>query len=161
FLRGLPLEDFGVEWVQPPACLAHPLDDGRVAVLERSIAATGESLGADAAAWRRLVAPFVARWDALPSDVLGPPHRPRHPLLMTRFGLRGLRSARGLAQGAFRDPAGRALVAGLGAHAILPLDQPPTGAAAIVLGALAHAAGWAIPRGGSQTLADALGAYLR
>ncbi len=161
FFRSLPLEDYGVEWVHPPACLAHPLDDGSVAVLERSIAKTGSTLGPDAGAWRRLVAPFVERWNALAADILGPPHLPRHPVLMARFGLEGLRSARGLAQGTFRGAAARALGAGIAAHAILPLDQPPTGAAALVLGTLAHVAGWPIARGGTQTVAEALGAYLR
>src|ERR1700680_1777526 len=36
FLRSLPLEEHGVEWVQPPAALAHPFDDGTAALLLRS-----------------------------------------------------------------------------------------------------------------------------
>src|SRR5215469_2688481 len=59
FFRTLPLERYGVEWVHPPAPLAHPLPDGRVAMLERSLADLDETLGADAAAWRRLFAPLV------------------------------------------------------------------------------------------------------
>ena len=41
FLRTLPLEQYGLEWIHPPAPLAHPLDDGTAAVLERSVEATG------------------------------------------------------------------------------------------------------------------------
>jgi phytoene dehydrogenase-like protein len=161
FLRGLPLEDYGVAWVHPPAAMAHPLDDGRVALLERSIDASGKTLGPDADAWRRLIEPFAAHWDALAGDILGPLRIPRYPLLTARFGIEALRSARGLAEGIFRGSVARAMVAGIGAHALLPLDQPPTAAAAIVMGTLAHVAGWPMARGGSQTVADALGAYLR
>lgn len=161
FLRSIPLQDYGVEWVHSPAALAHPLDDGRVAVLEHSIEKTGTSLGPDAGAWRTLVEPIVEHWDALTGDILGPLRIPRHPLITARFGLEALLSAQRLAEGMFRGPAARALVAGIGAHAILPLTQPPTGAAAMILGAMAHVSGWPIARGGSQTVADALSAYLR
>ena len=34
--RSLPLEDHGLEWIHPPAPLAHPFDDGTAAMLERS-----------------------------------------------------------------------------------------------------------------------------
>ena len=84
FFRSLPLAEHGLEWVHPDACLAHPLDDGRVALLERSIDATCETLGSDADAWRRLVGPWVPRWGHLAADVLGPLTRPDHPLLLAR-----------------------------------------------------------------------------
>ena len=45
FLRQLPLAEHGVEWIEPPAALAHPFDDGTAALLERSPAATGATLG--------------------------------------------------------------------------------------------------------------------
>ena len=61
FMRTLPLEQYGVEWIQPPAPLAHPFDDGSAAVLERSIEATGAWLGDDAAAYRRLIKGLVAQ----------------------------------------------------------------------------------------------------
>ncbi|HEX9107303.1 MAG TPA: NAD(P)-binding protein [Longimicrobiales bacterium] len=38
FLRRLPLAAHGLEWIQPPSALAHPLDDGTAVLLERSIA---------------------------------------------------------------------------------------------------------------------------
>ena len=50
FFRRLPLAEYGLEWIQPPAPLAHPFDDGTAAMLERSIAATAAELGPDAAA---------------------------------------------------------------------------------------------------------------
>src|SRR5512138_347773 len=50
FMRSLPLQEHGLEWVQPPAPLAHPLDDGTAVVLQRSVAATAAKLGRDAQA---------------------------------------------------------------------------------------------------------------
>src|ERR1700751_2369498 len=55
FLRTLPLEEHGVEWIQPPACLAHPFDDGTAALLVRSVDGTAATLGPDAARYRRLM----------------------------------------------------------------------------------------------------------
>ncbi len=91
FFRSLNLEQHGLEWVQPPAAMAHPFDDGTAALLERSTAAAGAHLGADAGAYRRLMDPFVARWQNLYEDALAPPRLPRHPFLMARFGLLGSR----------------------------------------------------------------------
>ena len=72
FFRTLPLDNHGLEWIHPPAPLAHPLDDGTAVVLERSVEATGQTLGPDASAYRKLMAPLVADWDKLAEDVLGP-----------------------------------------------------------------------------------------
>jgi len=44
---------------------------------------------------------------------------------------------------------------------MVPLEMVPSGAIGLVLGALAHAVGWPIARGGAQTLSDALASYLR
>ncbi len=100
FFRTLPLEEHGLEWVHSPACLAHPFDDGSVAVLERSMAATGATLGPDARAWERLLGRWVDRWPVLAEDILGPLEFPDHPLMLAHFGLYGVRSAycRGEAQ---------------------------------------------------------------
>src|SRR5437763_1775376 len=72
FFRMLPLERYGVEWVYSAAPLAHPLPDGRVAMLERSFGDLAETLGPDAAAWRRLIAPQVAHWGAIEDGALAP-----------------------------------------------------------------------------------------
>ena len=47
-----PLERYGLEWIQPPAALAHPFDDGPPALLERSVEATAATLGADGPNYR-------------------------------------------------------------------------------------------------------------
>ena len=167
FFQTLPLERYGVEWVFSPAALAHPLPDGRAAVLERSPADLDTTLGPDADAWRRLLAPQIAHWDAIVDGALGPirPLRQiRHPLdslALARFGLYALQSVRGLTERAFVDDPARALLAGIAAHAMLPLEQPPTAAAGMLMATMAHVVGWPMARGGSQRIVDALAAYLR
>lgn len=161
FFRTLPLEQYGLEWVHPSAPLAHPFDDGTAALLERSVDATAATVGPDADAYRRLVAPFVGRWPALVTDVLAPLRLPEHPFLLAHFGLRGLRSAHGLAKRTFREERARALFAGMAAHSTVPLTHSPTAAFGLVLAIGGHAAGWPIARGGSQAIADAMAAYLR
>jgi phytoene dehydrogenase-like protein len=161
FFRTLPLEEHGLEWVHPPAPLAHPLDGGRAAVLERSIEETGYTLGGDAAAYRRLMEPFVRDWEKIIPALLGPPRPTRHVFALGRFGLQALRSARDLATGAFREEPARALFAGNAAHSFLPLEQSPSAAFGLMLGLLGHAVGWPFPKGGSQKIADALASYLR
>jgi phytoene dehydrogenase-like protein len=161
FFGSLALERHGLEWVQPPAPLAHPLDDGSAAILERSIDATAAGLGEGGRDWRALHAPFVARWDALVDDVLAPPVRlPHSPVLMARFGLTALRSATAVARGLGGTRA-RALFAGNAAHSFLPLESAGTAAFGLLLSVTGHAVGWPIVRGGSQRLADALLACFR
>ena len=161
YLRLLPLEQHGLAWVHPPAPLAHPFDDATAAVLERSIAATGETLGEDADAYRRLIAPLVEVAEPLVEQLLGPLRPPRHPLALARFGVFGLLPATRLARWRFAGEQARGLFAGLAAHAILPLSRPPTGAVGLIFALCGHAFGWPLPRGGSQALADALASYLR
>ncbi len=162
FLRELPLDQHGLEWIFPPVACAHPLDGGRCAVLESSISETAAALGPrDAAAYRRLMERPVRDWPRIERDLLGPlPILPRHPLLLARFGLVALRSARGLAEGRFAGEAARALIAGLGAHTVLPLESAATAAITMVLGLLGHRVGWPLPRGGASRIVDALGSYL-
>jgi phytoene dehydrogenase-like protein len=161
FLRTLPLDRHGLEWIQPDLPLAHPLDDGTALVLDRSPLRTAEGLGADAAAYRSLMSRRVADWEAIATDVLGPLRPPRHPIAFARFGLSAMRSARGLAESAFRGESARALFAGLAAHSMLPLEKPFSAGFGLVLGILAHAVGWPLPRGGSQRITEALAGHLR
>lgn len=161
FFRNLPLSDYGLEWIYPPAALAHPLDDGRTAILTRSLEESSASMGLDGRAYQRLMAPLVDSWQEILGDILGPlPLPPRHPISLTRFGLQAIRSARGLAESRFRDDTAQTLFAGLAGHGMLPLEEATTASIALVLGMLAHAVGWPIPKGGSQSIAHAMAAYL-
>jgi phytoene dehydrogenase-like protein len=162
FFRTLPLGEHGLEWIQPDLPLAHPLDDGSAVILDRSVDATADGLGPDAAAYRTLMSRRVADWPKLATEILGPlPLPPRHPIALARFGLVAMRPARALAESRFRGERARALFGGLAGHAILPLEKPFTAAFGLVLGILGHAVGWPLPRGGSQRITDALASYLR
>jgi len=161
FFRRLPLADHGLQWIQPPAPLAHPFDDGTAVLLERSVKETAENLGSDASAYRKLMGPLVADWNKLAPALLGPLCLPRHPLALARFGLYALRAARGLAESLFAGPRARALFAGLAAHSMLPLEQRPSAAFGLVLGMAGHAVGWPVSRGGAQMVPNALASYLR
>jgi phytoene dehydrogenase-like protein len=161
FFSTLPLEEHGLEWVHPPAPLAHPFDDGTATVLERSVEETGRTLGSDAEAYQRLMQPIARDFDRIVGSLLGPPRLPRHPVALAGFGLRALRSARGLAEGLFRGEKAKGLFAGNAAHSFLPMEQAPSASFGLVLSAVGHAAGWPFPKGGSQKIADALVSYLR
>jgi phytoene dehydrogenase-like protein len=153
FFRRMALA--GISLKTPEIAFAHPLDGGR-AVAVSSLERTAASLGADGAAYRRLLGPLVRDAAAIVPWLLRPlPSLPRHPLAITRFGLRGLWPMSALARGFGAAPA-RALLAGLAAHAIRPLSAPGTGAFGLLLGLLAHAVGWPIIEGGSAGITAAL-----
>ncbi|MGH2697684.1 MAG: phytoene desaturase family protein [Actinomycetota bacterium] len=161
FFKSIPLADLGVRFRQPSTPLAHPLDDGDAAALERSVSETAEGLGADAKAYRRLIGPLVSDVDALIQDILGPLRIPHHPLALARFGLPALRSAHGLAGARFEGRRAQALLAGIAAHSTLSLRRPPTAAYGLMLGVVGHGYGWPTIEGGAQNLTDALLAHLR
>jgi phytoene dehydrogenase-like protein len=161
FFRQLPLTDFGLEWIFPPVALAHPLDGGHSAIITRSMDESAASMGVDGSAYRKLMLPLMDPWQEILGDILGPfPLPPRHPLSLTRFGLLAVRSLRGLADSHFKEDAARGLFAGLAGHGMLPLEEVTTASIALVLGMLAHAVGWPIPKGGSQAISNAMAAYL-
>ena len=162
FFRSIDLAARGVELLQPDAPFAHPLDGGAAAVLERSLTAMEDGLGArDGRAWRRTFGPLVRGADDLAGELLRPVlHLPRHPVGLARFGLPALRSAEGFARGRFRDPPAQALFAGVSAHSMLRLDRPLSASFGLVLTIFAHFVGWPMARGGSAAVTDALVAEL-
>jgi phytoene dehydrogenase-like protein len=162
FFRTLPLERHGLQWIQPPIALAHPLNDGSAVCLQRSVRETAGSLGKDGPSYRKLFGPFARDWDLLAAEFLQPMlHIPRHPWSLTRFGMAAIFPATVLARSRFEEGRARALFAGIAAHSFLPLEAVASGAFGLVLGAAAHAVGWPLPRGGSQSLSDALASYFR
>jgi phytoene dehydrogenase-like protein len=160
FFTSLPLAEHGLNWVDPPAPLAHPLDDGTAVIVERAIEATAAALGEDEKRYKTLVGPLAPKWPQFARVLAQPASGLRIPVTMARFGLRSAQSASRLARG-FQTKAARALIAGLAAHSILPLNWLPSGSFGLVLGVTAHAAGWPFARGGSQSIANALASYLK
>ena len=159
FFSSLPLEQYGLDWIQPSAPLAHPLGDGTAVVLERDFAKL--DLGIDAAAWRRLMGPFAQNWERLAPQVLSPiPSFPKTPWLLARLGVISLSSANAVANRVFSGVRAKALFAGCAAHSFLDFDEPLSAAFGVLLGVTAHAVGWPIPRGGAQSITNALIKYL-
>lgn len=160
FLRSLPLDDYGLRWIQPSIPLAHPLDDGAT-FLYQDLKTTASELGSDGQAYRRLMEPLVVGWEDLVYDLLGPLRIPKHPLILARFSRLAIRAATSLADAHFSQDSARALIAGLAGHSMLPLERPITAAFALIEGMLGHAVGWPMAAGGSQSIANALADHLR
>jgi phytoene dehydrogenase-like protein len=160
-MRNLPLEAHGVEWVHPDLPVANPLDGGRSALLHRSVDMTAEGLGADANAYRRLMGPLVGSGFSLVDGLLSPFQLPRHPVKLARYGISGVRSARGLGRGRFDTEEAAALLAGLAAHSILSLRAPITAGYGLMLGVAAHLVGYPFAKGGSQQVTEALLSIIR
>ncbi|MFI9168438.1 phytoene desaturase family protein [Streptomyces lincolnensis] len=161
--RALPLERYGLQWLHADLPMAHPFPDGTAAVLARSVGETAASFGPrDAGTYRRLVAPFLPKWDTLVRDFMSLPLTalPRDPVTLARFGLVGLPPSTWLMR-RFRDERARTLFAGLVAHVMAPLGGFATGAIGLVFALAAHARGWPVARGGSQSISDALADYLK
>jgi phytoene dehydrogenase-like protein len=159
--RSLPLAAHGLEWIEPSIMFAHPFDHGRCVSVYKSIERTALEIGADGAAYRNLFEPLVEIWPKIEQSVLGPLRWPRHPFALARFGLRALQPAEGLARRVFAGESARALIAGSAAHGMLPLNVRPTAGVCLALNLMAHVGGWCLPRGGAQSLANALAAHLR
>ncbi len=161
FFRRFEL-DRRIELRVPEASYGHPLDGGRAAVAWRDLDRTAEALGADGPAWRRLFAPLVARAQEV-AQFTGSTlvQLPPHLRTAVNFGLRALEQGSPLWGARFREEAAPALLTGVAAHSIQPMPSLGTAGVALSLGTAAHAAGWPIPVGGSQAIADALADDLR
>jgi len=155
----LPLERYGLQYIYPPAAVAHPFEDGSAIVLTKSIEDTSASFGKDRQAYKKFISPIVEGWSELTADVLGPPRFPRH-FLTARFGWHAIKPAKSLATSTFQNDKSRALFAGLAAHSCLALDQMGTSGFALMLAGMAHSVGWPVAQGGSQSISNALGGHL-
>ncbi|HEX2866074.1 MAG TPA: NAD(P)/FAD-dependent oxidoreductase [Ignavibacteriales bacterium] len=161
FFRSLPLMDFGLKWIFPPAALAHPMDNGQTALLLNSVTETAGTLPGDTENYIRLIKPVLSKWNLILPEVLAPFHIPRHPFALLRFALHGVMSASRLAERKFSSQLARGFFAGLSAHSMLRLEEPVTAAFALVLALLGHSFGWPFPEGGSGNLALALEGYIK
>jgi phytoene dehydrogenase-like protein len=167
FFRAFDLAGHGVQMLQPAVAYAQPLDDGRAGLAWRDLDRTADGLGVDGVAWRRLMAPLVDRWEPIvslllsdfrsrPADDLRPGGAGRFLGTAARFGLRTLEQGGPLWNRRFRGDVAPALLTGVSAHAIAPPRSLAPAGAGLLLGALGHATGWPVPRGGSQSIMDAM-----
>ena len=163
--------ELDVEWLESPACVAHPLDDDEAVLLRRSVDETAEGLGTDERAYRELVGPLALGWRGVEPLLLAPlPLDARAGLRLLRElgvggSLRAFRAALSgtiaLAERSFATARARAFLAGNAAHSMLPLERRPSAGFGLALLTLGHAVGWPFPRGGSDAIAEALAARLR
>lgn len=150
-----------VDWIQPPIPFTHPLGDGRVVALHRSVSETAEQFEEDARTYQRLVGPLVDRVEAVIEDTLAPMGLvPEHAATFARVAVIGGSSAAMLIS-RFDSVMGRSLLGGLAAHAIAPFTRLTTAGVALLLGVLGHSHGWPLARGGSVRIAEALAHQLR
>ena len=169
----LRLEEHGLVWEHAPAVLGHPHGDGRWAVLHRDREVTAAGLEADhpgdGAAWLEL----CAIWDRIgPAMVDGlttpfPPVRAGARLLPALARGGGLDLVRMLAtpvislgRELFAGAGGPLLLAGNAGHADFPLASPGSGVFGVLMTMLGQTVGFPVPRGGAQSLTDALVARL-
>jgi phytoene dehydrogenase-like protein len=160
FFRSVDLAARGVRLVTPEVAFAHPLDGGRAAAVFGSPADTAAGLGRDAARYQRLLGPLARDADRILPAFLGPLRTvPAHPAAAARFAAESVLPASVLARG-FATEEARGLLAGVSAHAILPLRTPLTGGFGLMLTVIAHAVGWPVVAGGSAGITTALAAEL-
>jgi phytoene dehydrogenase-like protein len=160
FFKELKLDQKDLQWIYPPAALAHPLGDGKAALLRKSIDATAQTLGVDKKVYAELMYRLTGTMDGALNDLLGPLRIPKHPLATLQFGWRGLLPAATFARRWFHGDLAQGLFAGISAHAIAPLEHWTTAAFGLLLGTAGHLNGWPLVKGGSQKLADLLAAEL-
>src|ERR1700757_1030690 len=70
FFKTLPLERFGLEWIQPEIPKAQPLAVGSAACLHRDVNFPAEQLHGDSIAYRRLMKPLARSWEKLANEFL-------------------------------------------------------------------------------------------
>lgn len=156
FFRLFRMEE-RIELRLPEVQYGHPLDGGRAGIAYQDLERTAAELGVDGPAFRNLMGPLARSADQVAdfaTDALL--HVPRHPLTVLRFGLRALEQGSSAWNARFRQDAAPAMVSGVAAHSIQHMPSLSTAAAALSLGAYAHARGWPVPIGGSQAIVDAL-----
>ncbi|MEU7153282.1 NAD(P)/FAD-dependent oxidoreductase [Streptomyces sp. NPDC039022] len=168
-LDALRLDEHGLRWSHAPSVLAHPLADGRCAVLERRRPATADGLdrfaAGDGDAWRRL----CEIWDRVGPDVLGALFTPFPPVRATARLAARLRSAGGLrlartmvlpvrrlGEEEFGGEGGRLLLAGNALHADLAPEAAGSGGFGWLMSMLGQSYGFPVPVGGAGALTEAL-----
>ncbi len=165
---------YGLRWRHAGHVLAHPLLDGRAAVLDRDLEVTVanvESLGAgDGDAWRRL----YGLWERLGPDLVEALFTPFPPVragarLAGRSGRPGCCASRAsaccrsgaLCEEEFRGAGASLLVAGAALHADLMPESTGSSLFGWLLAMLGQQVGFPVPEGGAGRLTAALVNRLR
>lgn len=165
----LELERYGLTWRHSPVVVAHPLPDGRCAVLSRDVDETAANLEefapGDGDSWRSL----MALWDRLGPDLVDALLRPFPPVGAAARLLGRLRPSevrptarmallpvRRLADEWFTGAGGGLLLAGNALHADLPPEAMGSGIFGLMLCGLGQTVGFPVPEGGAGAFTEAL-----
>lgn len=156
-------------WVHPTYPMAHPLENGRVALLcntlEDTLDALAEHSPTDANAWKRLFTPLVRNATTIGQAILDPPRHGakllRSPAAALTFGTTGMLPASVLASTLFTNDAAHALLLGCALHAIRPPNLPGTAGIGLLFAALGESTGWPIARGGSGEITKRLATIIK
>ncbi|WP_329042327.1 NAD(P)/FAD-dependent oxidoreductase [Streptomyces sp. NBC_00178] len=168
-LADLELHREGLRWAHAPRVLAHPMRDGRCAVLERRRADTAAGLDAlepgDGDSWLGL----HDVWTRLGPDIVEALFTPFPPVRsVARLAVRlraagGLRLARSLVlpvrrlgDEEFSGEAGKLLLAGNALHADLAPEAAGSGGFGWLMSMLGQSYGFPVPVGGASALTRAL-----
>lgn len=156
FTDSADLAAHGLRWAWPEVQYSHPLDGGDGAAVWQDVATTAGHLGDDAATWRAVFGPLSRNFPDVTEDFLRPMlHLPVHPLKLLHFGaFAGMPS--GVLSRLWRTDEGRALFAGVAAHAFRPFHTLASSAVGVALGTAAHTFGWPVAVGGSRSISEAM-----
>jgi phytoene dehydrogenase-like protein len=156
FFRRFDLAARGVRFGRSPVEFATPLDGGRAAAVFRSVSETAARLGPDGRAYRRLLGPLARHADDICAELLRPLRRfPAHPLVMAGYGAHGVLPVSVLVR-RWRTAEARAIMGGAAAHSMMKLTDVPTGGIGLLLVLLAHGTGWPVIQGGSARITDVM-----
>ncbi|MGP3998851.1 phytoene desaturase family protein [Streptomyces sp. 8N706] len=167
--QALQLERWGLRWSHAPSVLAHPLQDGRCALLDRDRTRTAENLESFAAGDGEAYLRLADLWDRLGPDLFRALFAPFPPIrsaaalaakVRAAGGLRLLRMltlpVRRLGEEDFAGVGGPVLLAGCALHADFYPESPGSAAFGWLLLMMGQQLGWPVPRGGAQELTAAL-----
>ncbi|MET3932188.1 phytoene dehydrogenase-like protein [Arthrobacter sp. OAP107] len=145
----------------PEISYAQAVDPSMAGIAYRSLARTAEGLGRDGERYRRLLQPLMERADGITDLTMHQLLRiPRDPLAALLYSARTVEQGGPWWNTRFTGAIAPAMITGVSAHCIGSMPGLATSGTAMLLAAHAHARGWAIPIGGSQSIADAMAADL-
>lgn len=161
--RALKLEALGLTWLNAKFESCHPAVDGSYACIARDVDLNAAHFGSsrDGAAWRKLVG-WHRRVEPELLDLLLTPFPNLRALF--RFGLGNTiklarmfaRSGRSLAEALFQSEAARRVLPSLALHVDVGPEDWFGAGLGYMLGLTATTGGYAIPRGGAQSITNAL-----
>ena len=161
FLRTLPLEKHGLEWIFPDIPFSHPFTDGTAFACYQDLEKTAAQLGEDQESYINLISPILQDWDKLENNLLAPLNFPSNLLEFLKFGIKAMPPAKTLADFYFKTEKAKLLFYGAAGHSILPLTNLASSSFGLVLTLMAHKNGWPFPKGGAQNYTNALISYYK